>query len=59
LILQLSPYKFEKDPKGSKDLFWIQWDQVEYEEKPGASHFEGTAHSIVRSIRIPYTFYWA
>jgi len=57
LIVRLSPYTFAPPPPG-KDLFTIQEDGVEYQEKPGAWYFKGAAHNLARSVRIPYTFYW-
>jgi hypothetical protein len=59
LIFSLSPYAFQPDPNGKKDLVTIAPDGVEYQEKPGNWYFKGATHNIARSVRIPYTFYWA
>jgi len=59
LILNLTPYKFAPDPDPKcKDLFHIDWQGVEYQEKPGTWSFKGQTHALARTARIPYWFYW-
>jgi hypothetical protein len=59
LILNLTPYKFQPNPDPKKkDLFYIDWQGIEYQEKPGVWTFKGQSHALARSARIPYWFFW-
>jgi hypothetical protein len=51
LIRAMNPYKSQGD-------FEVDFEGVEYAEKPGSWYFKGAAEPIARAVKIPYTFVW-